>query len=90
MTPTTPLISELSMVKVLQPARGPPGWMLPTSPEMVPYKGRGVVPVCANKVSNGPASADQGFSTASQGGCHVHEAFPVLKQTHLPLSHLFC
>ena len=41
--------------------------MLPTSPEMVPYKGRGVVPVCANKVSNGPASADQGFSTASRG-----------------------
>ena len=38
------------------------------------YKGRGVVPepVCANKVRNGPASADQGFSTASQGSCHVH------------------
>ena len=29
-------------------------------------------PVCANKVRNGPASADQGFSTASQGSCHVH------------------
>ena len=39
-----------------------------------PYKARGVVPepVCANKVRNGPASADQGFSTASQGSCHVH------------------
>ena len=39
-----------------------------------PYKGRGVVsmPVCANKVRNGPASADQGHSTASQGSCHVH------------------
>ena len=39
-----------------------------------PYKGRGVVPepVCANKVRNGPASANQGFSTASQGSCHVH------------------
>ena len=39
-----------------------------------PYKWRGVVPelVCANKVRNGPASANQGFSTASQGSCHVH------------------
>ena len=39
-----------------------------------PYKGRGVVPepVCANKVRNGPASANQGFSTATQGSCHVH------------------
>ena len=39
-----------------------------------PYKGRGVVPepVCANMVRNGPASADQGFSTATQGSCHVH------------------
>ena len=34
-----------------------------------PYKGREVVPepVCANKVRNGPPSANQGFSTASQG-----------------------
>ena len=39
-----------------------------------PYKGRGVIPepVCASKVRNGPAGADQGFSTASQGSCHVH------------------
>ena len=39
-----------------------------------PYKRKGVVPepVCANKVRNGPASADQGFSTASQGSYHVH------------------
>ena len=39
-----------------------------------PYKGRGVYPepVCANMVRNGPASADQGFSTASQCSCHVH------------------
>ena len=38
------------------------------------YKGRGVVPglVCANKVRNGPASTDQGFSTVSQGSCHAH------------------
>ena len=38
-----------------------------------PYKERGVVPepVCANKVRNGPASADQGFYTASQGSCHL-------------------
>ena len=42
--------------------------------EMVPYKGRGVVPepVCANKVRNGSASADQGYSIASQGSCDVH------------------
>ena len=39
-----------------------------------PYTGRGVVPepVCANMVRNGPASADQGSSIASQGSWHVH------------------
>ena len=39
-----------------------------------PYKARGVVPepVCANKARNGPATADQGSSLASQGSCHVH------------------
>ena len=39
-----------------------------------PYKARGVVPepVCANKVRNGPATANQGSSLASQGSCHVH------------------
>ena len=38
------------------------------------YKARGVVPepVCANKARNGPATADQGSSLASQGSCHVH------------------
>ena len=48
-----------------------------------PTKGGVPETVCANKVRNGPASADQSFSTASQG-------FPMLKPTHLPLSHLFC
>ena len=69
------LISKLSMVRALRPASAPPDRMLPTSPEMVPLQGEGGVvpgPVCANKVRNGPASADQGFSTASQGSCHVH------------------
>ena len=39
-----------------------------------PYKGKGVVPelVCANKVRNGPPSANQGFSTATKGSCHQH------------------
>ena len=39
-----------------------------------PYKARGVVPepICANKVRNGPATADQGSSLASQSKCHVH------------------
>jgi len=38
------------------------------------YKARGVVPdpVCANKARNGPATANQGSSLASQGSCHVH------------------
>ena len=42
--------------------------------EWCPYKGKGVVstPVGANKVSNGPASANQSCSTASQVRCHVH------------------
>ena len=62
------------MVRGLQSVRVPPDWMLPTNPKMVPYKGRGVVPepVCANKVRNGLASADQGCSIASQGTRHVH------------------
>ena len=63
------------MVRALQPASAPPDGMLPTSPEKVPlYKGRGVVPehVCANKVRNGSASAEQGFTTASHGSCYVH------------------
>ena len=29
-------------------------------------------PVCVNKVRSGLASADQGFSAASQGSCHLH------------------
>ena len=28
--------------------------------------------ICVKKERNGPASADQGFSTASQGRCYVH------------------
>ena len=60
--------------------------------EMVPlhHKGRGVVsvPICANKVRNGPASADQGCSTASKAtamctACHDYARPP-------PPSHLFC
>ena len=43
---------------------------------MVPLQGDGSgsipEPVCANKVRNGLASADQGFFTASQGSCRMH------------------
>ena len=47
------------------------------------YKARGVVPepVCANKARNGPATADQGSSLASQGSCYVHGT---LGWTHPP------
>ena len=43
-------------------------------PKWCPYKARGVVPepVCANKARNGPATADQGSSLASQDSCHVY------------------
>ena len=30
------------------------------------------MPICVKKERNGPASANQGFSTATQGTCHVH------------------
>ena len=62
---THPLISELSIVRDLRPAS--------TLPDC-PYKGRGVVsvPICANKVRIGPANANQGCSTASQGSRHVY------------------
>jgi len=29
-------------------------------------------PICANKARNGPATANQGSSLATQGSCHVH------------------
>ena len=32
----------------------------------------GSTPVCVKKERNGQASANQGFSIASQGSCHVH------------------
>ena len=37
------------------------------------YKARGVVsePICGNKARNGPATANQGSSLASQGSCHA-------------------
>ena len=86
------LLSELSMVRALWPATAPPDWMLPTKliKKWCLYKRRGVVPepVCANKVKNGPASADQGCSLASQGSCHVH-ATPCWNPPPPP-SHLFC
>ena len=41
---------------------------------MEPLKGRGVLstPICVKKEGNAQASANQGFSTASQGSYHVH------------------
>ena len=39
---------------------------------------------------NGQVSADQGFSTTSQGSCYVCARYPLLKPAHLPLSHFFC
>ena len=30
------------------------------------------VPICASNLSNSLASADQGYSIASQGSCNVH------------------
>ena len=58
---------------------------VPTSPKMVSLQGEGVVsePV---KVKNGPASANKGFSTVSQGSHHV----PVLKPAHVPYPTVFC
>ena len=47
------------------------------------------MPVCVKKERIGPASADQNFSTASQGGYHVHGTLHVLKPAHLTLSNLF-
>ena len=62
------------MVRALRPANTPSNWKLPTVPEMVPlHVGVVSMPICANKVRNGPASTDQGHSTASQGRCHVHD-----------------
>ena len=48
-----------------------------------PKKGRESLstPVCVKMERNGQASDDQGFSTASQGSCHVHG---ILRLTHPP------
>ena len=66
---------KLSMVRAFWPARAPADWKQPIQiQKWCLYKGRGVVsePICANKVRNGPASADQGCTIASQGSYHVH------------------
>ena len=43
-------------------------------------------PVCVKKERNGPASVNQGFSTASQGSCHLHGTLC----WNPPVSHLIC
>ena len=56
---TTPTISQLLMIRALRPASTPSDLKLPTVTEMVPYGGRvASTLVCANKVRNGPASAN--------------------------------
>ena len=47
---------------------------LPAILAKMSLEGGGVVsiPICANKVRSGPASTDQGHSTASKGNCHVN------------------
>ena len=58
------------IVSALRPASTPPDQKLPTGPKMVFPQGRGVV----SMHENGPASADQGRSIASQGRCHMQES----------------
>ena len=79
-----PLISKLSIVRGLWPANAPADQNLQYR-KWCPYKWRGLVstPIYARKVRNGPAGADQGHSTASQGSCHVHGT-PCWKPPTLP------
>ena len=65
-----PLISELTMVRALRPVNASPDWKLSTVPEMESLK-RQKSPIYSRLCQKGPASVDQGFSTASQGSCHV-------------------
>ena len=62
------LISELTMVRTLQPANASPDWKLSTVPEMKPLQSqRSSFYACfAKKDRNGLASANQGIFTASQ------------------------
>ena len=68
------LISELTIVRALQPVNASPEWKQPTVSEMEPIKRQRslIYPICVKKERNGQAGANQGFSTASQGSCHVH------------------
>ena len=63
------------------------------------YKGRRVVsgPVCADRVRNGPASANQGSFIVSQGSFHAHctldtnlsnlvLSYGLIKHTHVPVA----
>ena len=77
-----PLISELYP---LWPLNAPPHQKLPTHLGMVPLQGErsGSTPIWVNNMRNGPASADQGYSTARQGSQDL-----LNMPAHLPLSHL--
>ena len=74
------------MVRALQPVNAHSDCKLPADPEMVPLQGERVVsvPICANKVRNGPASVDQGCvlqpakAAAMRTGCCDYAS-------HLPL-----
>ena len=61
------------MVRALRPVNASLDWKLSTVLEMEAEEPYIVsTPVCVKRERNGQASADQGFSTASQGSCHVH------------------
>ena len=57
------------MVRALWPVNASPDWKVPTVPE--PLKRQSSLNY-TRLCRNAQASADQGFSTASQGSCHVH------------------
>ena len=68
-----PLISEFTMVKALWPVNASLDWKLPIVPEMEPLnrQRRLIYARLCRKGESGQASADQGFSTGSQGSFHV-------------------
>ena len=82
------------MLMALRTENAPPDQKLPTVPEIMSFKGRGVIFVCPNKVRCGPASAEQSQSKLELAkpaavcmACLKYTDPPI--PTPPPLTHLF-
>ena len=83
-----PSLIEWSSIRAHWQANVSPNRKLHTIPEMESLQGSGLYTHCVKKERTGPASADQGPSTASQDSYHVHSTL-CLNLLTFPYSTLF-